>query len=260
MIKYATEQTAATVRKLWEICFNETDSYDDIYFKHKYSNENTLIYFENEQAVASLQILYYKINYYNNEIQAAYLSGICTLPEFRGNGFASKLISKAEDIIKSKNITIILLIPGDYKLINYYNNFDYEVICEKDNQIIPLKQILDDSNNLQEAYTKFNLLYDSFYVQKTFPDFVAIVEEFIDSNYETKTNQTAMAKILDFKTFIQVFCTNNPNFKNLNYFDKLKNNPRLLTQLLFGYKTKTLTNNIAEKFPEKKFCFNLMLE
>ena len=40
MIQIADDTTKQEVRAMWKICFGDSDAYMDIYFNHKYRNEN----------------------------------------------------------------------------------------------------------------------------------------------------------------------------------------------------------------------------
>lgn len=287
MIKFATDKTAPLVRKIWETCFGNVGNYNNIYFAHKYQNNNTLLLFENDIAVASLQILNYTLNYYNTNIPLAYLSGICTLPKYREKGYASKLINEAHKLINYRNIPLAALIPQEDRLYEFYNKFDYEKVFEKDNIIIPLKEIIDTSASLPEAYQKFDSLFrhQHFCIQKTFEDFVAIIEEFKNDHYKEKTNLSGMAKIIDAERLLRIYAENNSEkqFK-ININDELTSKKstyyinnglietlqdscsdidfevsmRTLCRLLFGFKTKE--SEFEAFFPEKKTTMNCMLE
>src|SRR5574344_1225148 len=92
MIKLADNSTKGAVWDMWKAVFGDPDSYMELYFRTKYSNDNTLIYFENEKPVASLQMLKFNFTFYGDELPIYYLSGVCTLPEARRKGYMDKLI------------------------------------------------------------------------------------------------------------------------------------------------------------------------
>lgn len=81
MIKYITPETRNQILEMWRVCFGDSQPYFDIYFRERYSDENTLAYFIDDKAVASLQLLSYSFTYCDTEIPIAYISGACTLPE-----------------------------------------------------------------------------------------------------------------------------------------------------------------------------------
>lgn len=99
MIQFANEHTMPLVRLMWKTCFGDADDFLDILFKYKYRNENTLIYFDGDKAVASLQMLPYTMTFYGEEIPFAYLAGLCTLPEYRRRGYMDQLIHRAHYVI-----------------------------------------------------------------------------------------------------------------------------------------------------------------
>ena len=64
MIHFADDSTKQAVRDMWKICFGDPDAYMNIYFNHKYRNENTLIYIQDQKPVASLQMLFFNFTFY----------------------------------------------------------------------------------------------------------------------------------------------------------------------------------------------------
>ena len=86
MIQFAGDTTEQQVWDMWKTVFGDSDDYMQLYFKYKYRNENTLIYIEDDKAVSSLQMLSYKFTFCGEVIPVQYLSGVCTLPEYRGKG------------------------------------------------------------------------------------------------------------------------------------------------------------------------------
>jgi hypothetical protein len=51
MIQFAEDSTKQEVWDMWKKVFGDSDDYMEIYFRHKYRNENTLIYFDNGKAL-----------------------------------------------------------------------------------------------------------------------------------------------------------------------------------------------------------------
>ena len=80
---------------MWKRCFGDPDDYMELYFRYKYRPEDTLLYIEGSEAVASLQMLTYQFTFHGVEIPVIYLSGVCTLPAYRGRGYARALLFEA---------------------------------------------------------------------------------------------------------------------------------------------------------------------
>jgi predicted acetyltransferase len=291
MIQFANEQTAPLVRRMWKICFDDTDEFLDILSAYKYKNENTLIYFEEGKAVASLQMLPYTINFYRQEIPFAYLAGLCTLPGYREKGYMSRLIHEAHRVLSERNIPLSILIPAEEWLYGFYEKYGYEQVFDKGEELIPLKQILETyPGNIPKAYQAFDELFRfrDFCIQKNEKDFEAIAEEYKQDGYPEKKNLAGMACIIDIWALLDLYAKDNLSKKfSIKVTDSLLNekpqsflidrgnvdvilkadtpfdietDTRLLCRLLFGYKTKELEKKYRLLFNERRPVMNLMLE
>jgi predicted acetyltransferase len=197
-----------TVRQMWKTCFGDSDEFLDIFFTYIYKDENTLLYIENDVAVASLQMPIFQFTFCGKEIPAAYICGACTLPEYRNKGYMGKLLQEAFELMANRNIPFSILIPADKWLYGYYAKFGYEKVFEKDEKEIPIKKILDDTaGNIDEAYLIFDKLFRDrdFCIQKTKQDFRAIVEDLKIDKFPVQTNLSGMAKIIDYELLSSLF-------------------------------------------------------
>jgi predicted acetyltransferase len=181
MIAFGTNQTMPLVRKMWKICFGDSDEYMELYFREKYRNENTLVYFDDNQAVASLQMLPYIFTFHQTEIPIAYFSGLCTLPEARKKGFMAALIRKAFEVLRQRQIPLAVLVPQEKWLLGFYDKFGFaQTFDAGTKEILSLKQLWEKyPDDLPAAYREFDNYFrmQDMTVQKTFDDFRAIMEE-----------------------------------------------------------------------------------
>lgn len=289
MIQFANEHTAPLVRQMWKTCFEDTDEFLDIYFHYKYRNENTLIYFNGDEAVASLQMLPYSITFYKETIPFAYLAGLCTLPEHRKKGYMAKLIHEAHRIIAERNIPLSILIPAEDWLYGFYEKYGYEKVFERNSESIPLKEIINQYPDQRQAYEAFDLLfrYKDFCVQKSEIDFSAIVEEYKADDFPQKTNLSGMACIVDLYEVLKLYAkdnlskqfrlkVNNSQMGDVStyYINKgvvelilssegnfdIEVDTRTLCRLLFGYRIEELDSAFHAFFEEHHPIMNLMLE
>jgi GNAT superfamily N-acetyltransferase len=244
---------------MWKVCFGDTDEFLDILFKYKYKNENTLICFEGDKAVASLQMLPYVITFYGEEIPFAYLAGLCTLPEYRKRGYMGRLIHKAHEVIEERGIPLSILVPAERRLYGFYEKYGYEKVFEKgDMPLYPLKKILDAHPDIGDAYRTYDGLFRNkdLCVQKTFTDFKAIVEEQIMDGFPEKYDIAGMARIMNAEFLVGLYAKRNP---------RAGANPevkdiRFLCRLLFGYRTNELDEPYRSLFPPHQPVMNRMLE
>lgn len=292
MIQFAKDSTKQQVWDMWKTVFGDSDDYMRIYFRHKYRNENTLIYFENDRAAASLQMLPYRFTFCGEEIQVYYLSGVSTLAEYRGKGYARKLLLKSFEVAKERNIPLILLVPQEDWLLNFYEKFGFAQVFDSGTEVLPsLKKIIDNNEgNLLEAYEEFDFIYrnEDMTVQKSHSDFEAIIEEAALFGYPSKMNLRGMARIIDAELLVNLFANkykdksftasvsdeilkaNNTIFsvssgevkKNTSNIIQplLKLDIKEFTQVLMGFRTSEKSTLISSLFPEKMPVMNMMLE
>ena len=291
MIEQANDKTKQEVRRMWKSCFNDSDEFLDLYFSEKYRNENTLIYFEENQAVASLQMLSYQFTFCGDEIPVSYVSGACTLHKYRNCGCMKKMMTAAFSLMHKRDILISILIPAEAWLYDYYTQYGYETVFEADESEIPLSEILKKSaGDLNVAYQFFDKIFRAkdFCVQKTKSDFITIVKDLeMDNDFPRKTNLSGMARIIDAEKLLAIFAKKYPE-KNFSFqlSDKLlpenngiyeiKNghcqkienaqketlvlNENLLCRLLFGFRLGELSEKLTVHFESHQPIMNLMLE
>ncbi len=290
MIRLTDSTTKNEVRKMWKACFHDSDEFMELYFSDVYQNDNTLIYFENGQAAASLQMLPYKFTFCGAEIPVSYISGACTYPEYRNRGYMGKLLSAAFEKMRERNIPLSILIPAEKWLYGYYARYGYEKVFEEDSQIIPIKQILDDAHgNIDQAYREFDRIYRSkdFCIRKTKEQFRAIIQDAELDNFPPKTNLSGMARIIDAEQLLTLFAEKYPDkslvlhiedaiFSNNNTSFAIHNGSvekvlipqthtlnlsiNQFTQALFGLHPENVSSGISSYFPPHFPILNLMLE
>ena len=64
-MRYATYDDIDNVKKLWNYCFGDDESFVDYYFRSKYKNENTIVIEKDKKIISSLQLNQYKIKLNN---------------------------------------------------------------------------------------------------------------------------------------------------------------------------------------------------
>lgn len=282
MITFANDLTAPSVRRMWKVCFGDTEEFMDIFFTDKYRNENTLIYIEDNIPVASLQMLSYTITFYGETIPFAYLAGLCTLPGYRRRGYMEQLIFEAHRILAERGISLAILIPAQNWLYGFYEKYGYQQVFDKSDELIPLDKILEQYPDMDEAYKAFDSIFRKidFCVQKSREDFDTIVKEYTLDNHPPKTNLSGMARIIDPWALLKLYADKNKMIRlcfevdnDTTYLIKngwvepidglgsdMKVDIRMLCRLLFGYKTDELEKSLNTLFPVHHPVMNFMLE
>lgn len=282
MIQFANRETASEVRSMWKTCFEDTEEYMDLYFSRQYKDENTLIYWVENKAVACLQMLPYTIRFYEEAIPFYYLAGLCTLPEYRNKGYMGQLIHEAIKVMEERKIPLSILVPAEEWLFGYYKKYGFETTFDKSLTDIKFKQFLDvNKNNCSDIYKTFDGTYQQhdFCVLKSEYDLETIIKEYILDGYPPKYNLAGMARIINPLTALALYAKKN---QKKNFTIKLENtrfeikngeinlsrssdfdievNINMLTRLLFGFHTNELSEEYSSHFDEHQPILNLMLE
>ncbi len=291
MIKYANDTTKQQVYDMWKTVFGDSNDYMKIYFREKYRNENTLIYFEGNKAAASLQMLPYQFTFCGTEIPILYHSGVCTLPKARKKGYMDKLLMASFEHAQKNDVSLMLLVPQEPWLLKFYDKYGFAQTFDAGTEELPsLKKLIDDyPNDLHAAWREFNTWFrwKDMTVQKSFDDFRAIVEEAKLFDFPPKKNLIGMSRVINVEKLLSLFANryeqktfsvvvqdellkeNNASF-TINGGKAERNgtpaetlfhvNIRKLTQLLFGYYTSENESPLRTVFPEKTPQMHFMME
>ncbi|NLJ01125.1 MAG: GNAT family N-acetyltransferase [Bacteroidales bacterium] len=285
MIQLANNSSRQQVWNMWKRCFGDPDNYMELYFRDKYRPENTLLYMEGTTAVASLQMLDYKFSFHGKEIPVIYLSGVCTLPEYRKRGYTRALLIEGFNVAKRRGVPLMLLVPQEKWLMELYAKYGFARAFDPGTAELPsLKELMSKHRwNLREAYNEFDRYYrkQDMTVQKTFDDFKAIVDEGALFDFPPKKNLIGMARVIDAQYLLSLF---DEGYKGKPFAISVKdelieeNNIALpaqaeatghvaiqvdigdLAQLLLGYHTGEREEPYSKIFPEKSPVMNFMLE
>lgn len=188
-------------RILWDLCFKEEDKrFVDFYFEKRYNEEDNIFIERDGKVVSALQLISYPFSYYGKTIGCSYLSGCCTLPDYRSQGLMNDLIIKSLNKAKSNGACFAALIPASESLFNYYagtnfvTTFDYSKIHinkPKDNEQYVSNCNIATYDGSYEVYEYFNTKMRSrnCCIQHNEYDFSVITEEL-----ELFDNQLLVAK------------------------------------------------------------------
>lgn len=114
------EEIKQQTRSLWQICFQDSEDFLDIYFSDKYTDDRNLTVRRDGRVVAAVQLLPYRMTFYGTVGHAGYISGLATLPEFRHKGYASNLLNEAHRRLFRQGAMLSILIPGEDSLRTFY--------------------------------------------------------------------------------------------------------------------------------------------
>jgi predicted acetyltransferase len=135
MIQLGEDKYKAMLKAMWKRCFPaDTDVFVAYYFDEIYQNDESLIYLEDGQPAAFLQMIPYSIEMGGTIYAGGYLSGIMTHPEYRNKGYMAKLLQASFDEMVKKGYDYTFLIPQEEWLKKVYGKFGFRSLVAPNGQ------------------------------------------------------------------------------------------------------------------------------
>ena len=189
MITYAADTQKQNVIDAWKISFpNDSEAFVDFYFEKKYRNEDTLLLFKDGEMASCLQMLPYKMTYYEKLIKTSYISGAATLPAYQNQGLMKKLLIRAfKEMLKRKDV-LTTLIPQEpwlidfYKKLGYTSCFEYKLRAINPNDYprfpdrMRFKEFQLADYKAAHSFYKRQFIKQNSCIQKSIADFSVMVE------------------------------------------------------------------------------------
>lgn len=116
------QEVLLQTRYIWQTCFGDSEEFMDIYFSKKYTAAANITRQADGKVVAATQVLPYTLSLYGDRMSAGYISGLATLPEYRGHGFAADILREAHLRLYHSGAILSFLIPGNESLRAYYQD------------------------------------------------------------------------------------------------------------------------------------------
>lgn len=113
------------VKKLWKLCFNDSDEFIDMYFRLRYNSEVNITIQSGDEVIAAMQMLPYPMTFFGNTLSTSYVSGACTHPDYRDRGVMRELLSQAFGRMYRNDVAFSILIPAEPWLFGYYARMGY---------------------------------------------------------------------------------------------------------------------------------------
>ena len=126
MIRFAVYDDIPALKHIRKVCFDEDEAYSAFYCANRFTENNTLVYVEQQTPVASLTLLMAEVATAERIFPIAYVYAVATLPEQRCRGLAAALLQYADEYLQSRGVEAALLVPASALLFDYYAKLGYE--------------------------------------------------------------------------------------------------------------------------------------
>jgi len=108
-------------KQLWLTCFpQDSPDFVERYFAVKYTQRSHFYRLVDGRLAASALYLPFTLRLQGRSLKAAYVSGLCTHPDFRNRGLARELLEHIHDMATAQGLIASLLIPGSPELRAFY--------------------------------------------------------------------------------------------------------------------------------------------
>lgn len=206
---------------LWRSCFEDTEEFIELYFSRVYTDENTLIGYAPDKvtAVCHTQALPYKLQLAKGTVPlpVGYISGACTLIEYRGQGYMQRLMEKALEMMYERGDVASFLIPASESLFHFYqkgfgygtafyyeeaHEFNFEPILAELSTSDVAMTLTQHERNMQS----YGILHDDNQWQTIILDYNLGVQSQVTNLYDTNGHIDGLALYIDFGDCISVRC------------------------------------------------------
>ncbi len=275
------------VRELWDICFADSKEFTDLYFSLRYKEDINIAIQENGKVISALQMIPYPMTFFDKIWNTSYISGACTLPDYRSKGIMRQLLNNSFKEMYNQGVDLCTLIPAESWLFDYYKKSGFETIFLYYPEPIITKQINTNHIRVQKEVLFSDEIYQYFdkkqrerecAILHTIDDFKVVLADLDMGNgglYISKLQDeiTSLAIVYERDTFIEInecmyndeeslnilynYIQQDLNHKNLIKYTigrNDKNHPLGMARIINAAK---VLRDYAAAFPQVKFNIEL---
>ena len=157
MVRFATDNDFDFAKKSWEVCFDDPSEFVEWNFKYNYSANNTVIAEAEGNPASIMQLMPYDMVIGEVTVPVRYVSGVATMPEYRGKGLVRKMFDFALPKMYDMGCPISILVPAVYGM---YEKFGYRTICDR---VSYFTESLPDTEKIKEYSPHIIRMVDAIY-------------------------------------------------------------------------------------------------
>ncbi len=136
-VVYANERDVDSIKRIWQTCFGDSEDYVRFYLAHRFEVENMLVIHQDGRPVSMASFLPVLLKRGQEWIPARYVYAVGTLPEYRGRGYAARILQYASE----KYGEPLLLQPSEEGLEAYYRRLGFGTAFAKEHWEIPAETV-----------------------------------------------------------------------------------------------------------------------
>ena len=121
IIDFPREEHIPSLKALWKEAFGDTDAFADSFFEKGFSLYRCRCIRKGSRVLAAL----YWFDCHWQDKRLAYIYGVATAKESRGQGLCHKLMENTQAILLQLGYTGVVLVPAKKELFSFYENMGY---------------------------------------------------------------------------------------------------------------------------------------
>ncbi len=115
-----------SLKELWASCFDDASEVVNSFFEETATPENIIAAFDGNKAVGAVYIIESMLIVAGRTYTAYYVYGVCTHPAYRKNGVMTRCFGILENIVKTKSIDYLFLVPAEKSLFGMYEKLGFK--------------------------------------------------------------------------------------------------------------------------------------
>ncbi len=128
MFRYAKLSDRDELRSLWQLCFNDSESFADWFFTERFLPEYCAVWEESGRIACALHSLPLHMRVRSAIIPCAMIAGIATLPEYRGRGLMRAVMTAHLKTLRGLSVPLVSYRPVDFA---YYRSLGHYAVADK---------------------------------------------------------------------------------------------------------------------------------
>ena len=131
MIRQAEYKDKNQFRKLWDICFSDSENFRNWFFENRFIPSYSVCVEEDGQIVSEMQSMPYNIKVRDSVLDGTLVAGVCTLPEHTKKGYMNNMYRYYLNLMYEKGVSVNVNTPvaiATYQRAGLYTTSDTSFI------------------------------------------------------------------------------------------------------------------------------------
>ena len=127
MVQTATPDMIPELKQLWRVCFGDSAAGTEFVFDNLLRPQRILVQTD-ESDLPVAMLCWHPLTFSTPKgcFDGAYIFGVGTAPNHRGQGISTALLEKAENILREQDMRLSCLVPASENLFDFYAQRGYQ--------------------------------------------------------------------------------------------------------------------------------------